>query len=80
MEEANTNVVDYCVPVQTINKGSCLDALKIMEDWLIGSYIAMKSTLIVPGSRTIIDIVCKYNSLKVIPFVLLFNLHFLLFR
>ena len=40
-----------------------------MKDWPGGSYLVLKSTPIFPRERPILDIGCKYNSRKVLGFI-----------
>ena len=62
--------VDYCGPVKTTQKGSCLATLeKLMKDWSGGSYLVMKSTPIFPGGITLLAIGYKYNYWKVLGFI-----------
>ena len=42
---------------------------KLMKYWPGGSYIVMKSTTRVPGGRPLMEIVCKYNYMKVLGFI-----------
>ena len=56
-EEAMAAGVDYCRPEKTIHKGFCLATFKkLMNDWLGGSYLVIKSTPRVPGERPLLDI------------------------
>ena len=62
-EEAMTAGVDYCRPVKMSHKGFCLATLEHLINYLLGgSYIFIKSTLIVPGGIPILSIGYKYNS------------------
>ena len=54
-EEAMAAGVDYCGLVKTIHKGFCIATLeKLMKDLTGGSYLVMKSTPRVTGSRPIL--------------------------
>ena len=65
-----TTGVDYFGPMKTIHKGFCIAKLEnIMKDWLVESYLVMKSTPIFPGGRPLLDIEYKYNSRKVRGFI-----------
>ena len=69
-EEMAASGVDYCGPVKTSHKGFCLATLeKLMKYWPGGSYLVLKSTPIFPRERPILDIGCKYNSRKVLGFI-----------
>ena len=69
-EEAVSEGVDYSGLAKTSHKGFCLYTLeKLMRNWLGGSYLVMKGTPIFPGARTLMDIVYKYNSSKVLVFI-----------
>ena len=49
--------VDYCKPAKTGHKGFCPATLEIlMKEWLIGSYLDMKSTPRVPGDIPLVAI------------------------
>ena len=59
--------VDYCRQVKTSHKVFCLATSEtLMEDWLVGSYLVMKSTPRVPGGRPTMAIGYKYNHRKVL--------------
>ena len=69
-DEAIAEGVNYCGPVKTIHKWFCLSTLeKSLKDWPGGSYLVMKSTLIVTGGRPLIYIGYEYNSRKVLCFI-----------
>ena len=56
-EEKMDERVDYCGLVNTRHKGFCLATLgKLLKDWSRGSYLVLKSTLRVPGDRTLMYI------------------------
>ena len=56
-QEAMAEGLDYCGPVKTIHKGFCQAKLeKLMNNFLGGSYIVMKSTPRVPVDRPLISI------------------------
>ena len=56
-EEMAAAGVDYCGPVKTIHKVFCLATLeKLMNDWLRGSYLVMKSTPRFPVERPLLAI------------------------
>ena len=62
--------VDYCGPLQMIDKGFCLATLEnLMKYWPGGSYLDMKSTPRIPGGRPLLAIGYKYNSRKVLGFI-----------
>ena len=42
---------------------------KLTKDWLVGSYIVLKSTPIFPGESTLLAIGYKYNYRKVLGFI-----------
>ena len=53
-EEAMDVGVDFCWPLKTSHKDFCLATLeKLMRNFPAGSYLVMKSTTRVPGSRSI---------------------------
>ena len=69
-EEAISEGVHYCGPVNMIHKCFCIYKLeKITKDWYGGSYLVMKSTPKVPGDRPLMAIGYKYNSRKVLGFI-----------
>ena len=69
-EEMADAGVDYCGPVKTSHKGFCLAMLeKLMKDWPGGSYLVLKSNQRFPGERSLLDIGYKYNSRKVLGFI-----------
>ena len=56
-KEAIAEVVYYCRPVKTIQKGFFLNMFKkFMKEWPGGSYLIMNGTKIVPSNRPFIDI------------------------
>ena len=62
--------VDYCGPVKTSHKGFCLSTLeKVMKYWPRGSYLVLKSTPIFTVERPLLVIGHKYNSRKVLGFI-----------
>ena len=46
---------------------------KLTKDWPGGSYLVLRSKPMVPGNRPLIAIVCKYNSQKVLSFIVTYN-------
>ena len=51
-DEAMTTGVDYYGPLKTNQRGFCLSPLEnLMKDWLVGSYLVMRSTPIFPSGR-----------------------------
>ena len=69
-EESMAAGVDYCGPLKTSHKGSCLDTVgKLMKYWPGWSYLVMKSTPIVPGGRPLMTIGYKYNSRNFLGFI-----------
>ena len=69
-EETMAEVVNYCGLVKTSHKSFCLAILEnLTKDWQGGSYLVMKIDPIVPGSRPLLSIGCKYNSRKVLGFI-----------
>ena len=62
--------VDCCGPAKTSHKVFFLATLEnLMKDWLIGSYLVMKSNPRVPGGRPLLDIGYKYNSRNILEFI-----------
>ena len=59
--------VDYSGPVKRSHKGFCLE--KLMEGFIRGSYLFMKSTPRFPGGRPLMSIGYKYNYRKVLGFI-----------
>ena len=60
--------------VKTNNKGLCKDKIwKLTKDWPGGSYLVLRSKPMVPGDRTIIAMGYKYNTWKVLSFIVTTN-------
>ena len=69
-EEAITEEVDYYGSVKTRYKEIFLAALeKLVNEWMGGYHIVIKSTPRVTDDRPLRDIVYKYNSQKVLVFI-----------
>ena len=68
--------VDCCGPAKTSHKGFCLVTfVKLTKYWPSGSYLVMESTQKVPGAITLMEIVYKYNSRKVLGLVVTKSCH-----
>ena len=62
--------VDYCGLEKTSHKGFCIATFEmLMKYWPRGSYLVIKITPRVTGSRRLLTIGYKYNSRKVIEFI-----------
>ena len=62
--------VDYYGPVNTSHNMFCLETLKhLMKDWLVESYLVMKSAPRVPSVIPLLSIGYKYNSRNVLTFI-----------
>ena len=60
--------------VKTNTKGLCKETIeKLTKDWPGGSYLVLRSNHMVPGDRPLIDIGYKYNSRKVLSFIVTDN-------
>ena len=56
--------------VKTNTKGFCKDTIeKFTKNWPGGSYLVLRSKHMVTGGRTLIDIGYKYNTRKVLSFI-----------
>ena len=60
--------------VKTNTKGFCKETIEnLTKDWPGGSYLVLRSKPMVPGGRPLIDMGYKYNTRKVLTFIVTDN-------
>ena len=60
--------------VKTNTKGLCKETIeKLTKDFPVGSYLVLRINTMVPGGRTLIGIGYKYNTQKVLFFIVIDN-------
>ena len=58
--EVGSELIDT---VKKNTKGFCNETIvKLTKDWLVGSYLVLRSKPMVPGDRLLIAIIYKYNA------------------